>query len=93
MAKKSIGESDETRLKKKIAATMKEEKKLSGDPATRSLRKRLKRVQRKRRALSSRKKHAAGRKQKRKPSGLLIQDLMPAPFPCVTKEDSYGTSW
>ena len=60
MAKKSTGESDETRLKKKIAATVKDEKNLSGDPATRSLRKRLKRVQRKR-ALSLRKKHAAGK--------------------------------
>jgi len=66
MAKKSLGESDETRLKKKIAATMKAEKKLSGDPATRSLRKRLKRVQRKRRALSSRKKHAAGKEAEKK---------------------------
>jgi ABC-type phosphate transport system auxiliary subunit len=62
MAKKSTGESDETRLKKKISATMKkDEKNLSGDPATRSLRKRLKRVQRKRRAVSLRKKHAAGK--------------------------------
>lgn len=66
MAKKSTGESDETRLKKKIAATVKDEKKLSGDPATRSLRKRLKRVQRKRRALSSRKKHAAGNEAQKK---------------------------
>ena len=61
MAKKSTGESDETRLKKKIEATVKDEKNLSGDPVTRSLRKRLKRVQRKRRALSLRKKHAAGK--------------------------------
>lgn len=66
MAKKPTGESDETRLKKKIAATVKDEKKLSGDPATRSLRKRLKRVQRKRRALSSRKKHAAGNEAEKK---------------------------
>jgi ABC-type phosphate transport system auxiliary subunit len=61
MAKKSTGESDETRLKKKISATKTDAKNLSGDPATRSLRKRLKRVQRKRRALSLRKKHAAGK--------------------------------
>lgn len=66
MAKKPTGESDETRLKKKIAATVKDEKKLSGDPATRSLRKRLKRVQRRRRALSSRKKHAAGNEAEKK---------------------------
>lgn len=61
MANKSTAESDESRLKKKIAATLKEKKNLSEDPATRSLRKRLKRVQRKRRALSLRKKHAAGK--------------------------------
>ncbi|MCC6968234.1 MAG: hypothetical protein IT391_18355 [Nitrospira sp.] len=60
MAKKPTGESDEVRLKKKIAANTKDERK-SGDPAVRSLRKRLKRVQRKRRALSLRKKHAAGK--------------------------------
>jgi uncharacterized protein YwgA len=60
MAKKSADESDETRLKKKIAATMKDKQNVTADPATRSLRKRLKRVQRKRRALSLRKKHAAG---------------------------------
>jgi hypothetical protein len=63
MANKPTGESDETRLKKKIAATMKEE---NEDPATRSLRKRLKRVQRKRRALSLRKKHAAGKEAEKK---------------------------
>lgn len=61
MAKKSTDESDETRLKKKIAATMKGKQNVTADPATRSLRKRLKRVQRKRRALSLRKKHAAGK--------------------------------
>ena len=61
MAKKSTDESDETRLKKKIASTNKDQKAVTGDPATRSLRKRLKRVQRKRRALSLRKKHAAGK--------------------------------
>ena len=38
MAKKPTGESDETRLKKKIAVRVKEEKKLSGDSAARSLR-------------------------------------------------------
>ncbi len=66
MAKKPTGESDETRLKKKIAVRVKDEKALSGDPAARSLRKRLKRVQRKRRALSSRKKHAAGKQTETK---------------------------
>ena len=65
MAKKPTGESDEVRLKKKIAANTKDESK-SGDPAMRSLRKRLKRVQRKRRALSLRKKHAAGKQAEAK---------------------------
>ncbi|MBP8116612.1 MAG: hypothetical protein KAY09_02675 [Nitrospira sp.] len=60
MAKKPAGESDEVRLKKKVAARVTQETKLSGDPAARALQKRLKRVQRKRRALSLRKKHAAG---------------------------------
>lgn len=60
MAKKSTAESDEARLKKKIAVRATDEQKVSGDPAARSLRKRLKRVQRKRRAISLRKKHAAG---------------------------------
>ncbi|MCE3223726.1 MAG: hypothetical protein K0S58_1906 [Nitrospira sp.] len=66
MAKKPTGESDETRLKKKIAEAVKDKKNVSGDPAARSLRKRLKRVQRKRRALSSRKKHAAGKETDKK---------------------------
>ncbi|HMU30969.1 MAG: hypothetical protein KF711_18100 [Nitrospira sp.] len=66
MAKKPTGESDEVRLKKKIAVSTKDESK-SGDPAVRSLRKRLKRVQRKRRALVLRKKHAAGKQAEAKP--------------------------
>ncbi|HNC82957.1 MAG TPA: hypothetical protein PK999_07925 [Nitrospira sp.] len=66
MAKKPTGESDEVRLKKKIAASTKDESK-SGVPAVRSLRKRLKRVQRKRRALVLRKKHAAGKQAEAKP--------------------------
>ena len=61
MVKQSTSESDETRLKKKIAATMNEEQESAGGPALRSLRKRLKRVQRKRRAVSSRKKQASGK--------------------------------
>lgn len=65
MAKKSTGESDEVRLKKKIAARSKNEGQPS-DPGVRSLRKRLKRVQRKRRALSLRKKHAAGKQAETK---------------------------
>lgn len=61
MAKKPTGDSDEIRLKKKIATQATDGKKLAEDPAARSLRKRLKRAQRKRRALSLRKKHAAGK--------------------------------
>ncbi len=66
MAKKPTGDSDEIRLKKKISVRANDEKKVSSDPAVRSLRKRLKRVQRKRRALSSRKKHAAGKQTETK---------------------------
>jgi hypothetical protein len=61
MKKRSTGESDELNLKRKIAVKVKDDQKLSGDLGVRSLRKRLKRVQRKRRAISSRKKHAAGK--------------------------------
>ncbi|MEC4890179.1 MAG: hypothetical protein RI101_08995 [Nitrospira sp.] len=60
MAKKTAAESDETRLKKKLSTTGKD--KASGDAAVRALRKRLKREQRRRRALALRKKHAAGSK-------------------------------
>jgi hypothetical protein len=59
MAKKGTSESDETRLKKKLAGLQQKEAG-SGEPAVRSLRKRLKRTQRKRRALALRKKQAAG---------------------------------
>lgn len=58
MPKKQAAESDEVRLKKKIAAKLANE----GDAAMRSLRKRLKREQRRRRALALRKKHASGSK-------------------------------
>ena len=66
MAKKPAGESDEVRLKNKISKQAQGDTKRSGDPAARSLRKRLKRVQRKRRALSLRKKHAAGKQAETK---------------------------
>ena len=66
MAKKQAGESDEIRLKKKIAARAKDDNGASSGPASRSLRKRLKRVQRKRRALALRMKHAAGNKAEAK---------------------------
>lgn len=62
MAKKRAAEPDEVKLKKKIAAKRTNHSNPKGDTALRSLRKRLKREQRKRRALVLRKKHAAGSK-------------------------------
>ena len=58
MAKKKAAESDEARLKKKIAAKVAGHTNPEGDAALRALRKRLKREQRKRRALALRRKHA-----------------------------------
>ena len=68
MAKKTAAESDETRLKKKISATVTGKDKPKGDAAVRALRKRLKREQRRRRALALRRKHAAGSKGEAKPA-------------------------
>ncbi len=62
MAKKRAAEPDEARLKKKIVAKLTSHSNPEGDAAVRSLRKRLKREQRKRRALVLRKKRAAGSK-------------------------------
>ncbi|HJT20800.1 MAG TPA: hypothetical protein VJ746_10030 [Nitrospira sp.] len=63
MAKKAE-ESDEERLKKKIAIKSKDQQAGSEEHvALRALRKRLKRTQRKRRALALRKRHAAGNVQ------------------------------
>jgi hypothetical protein len=62
MAKKTAAESEEVRLKKKVSAMCAGHTNPEGDPALRALRKRLKREQRKRRALAVRKKHAAGSK-------------------------------
>ncbi|HKY70636.1 MAG TPA: hypothetical protein VJL88_01845 [Nitrospira sp.] len=62
MAKKQTAESDETRLKKRIAEKLANHSHPEGDAAMRSLRKRLKREQRKRRALALRRKHAGGSK-------------------------------
>ena len=62
MAKKTAGESEEVRLKKKISAKRAGHSNPEGGAALRALRKRLKREQRKRRALALRKKHAAGSK-------------------------------
>ena len=62
MARKQPGESNEARLKKKITEKLANNSNPQGDAAMRSLRKRLKREQRKRRALALRKKHAGGTK-------------------------------
>lgn len=62
MAKKRAQESDEVKLKKKIATKATNHSNPEGDAAVRSLKKRLKREQRKRRALAQRKKRAAGSK-------------------------------
>ena len=56
MAKKTASESDETRLKKKVAAKVAENKSSKEDEALRSLQKRLRRTQRKRRTVALRKK-------------------------------------
>ena len=62
MAKKTAGESDETRLKKKVAARVTDHKNPKEDEALRSLKKRLRRTQRKRRAIALRKKNSASKK-------------------------------
>lgn len=62
MAKKTAAESDEARLKKKLGGKQTGHDNPKGDQSLRELRKRLKRIQRKRRALALRKKHAAGKK-------------------------------
>jgi hypothetical protein len=63
MAKQKATESEEAKLKKKISAKRAGAGETQGHAALRSLRKRLKREQRKRRALALRKKHAAGTKE------------------------------
>jgi hypothetical protein len=62
MAKHKAAESDEARLKKKIAEKRAGSGNSKEHAAIRALRKRLKREQRRRRALALRKKHAVGTK-------------------------------
>jgi hypothetical protein len=62
MAKKKAAESDEAKLQQKVTAKRTGHNNPKGDAALRALRKRLKREQRKRRALALRRKHAAGSK-------------------------------
>ena len=59
---KNQTDSEEAQLKKKIAQKLANHSNPEGDAAMRSLRKRLKREQRKRRALALRRKHAGGSK-------------------------------
>jgi hypothetical protein len=68
MAKKQPAESDEARLKKKIAQKLTNHSNPEGDGAMRSLRKRLKREQRRRRAMALRRKHAGGDKPAETPA-------------------------
>ncbi len=68
MAKKKAAESDEARLKKKVTAKRTGHSNPKGDATLRALVKRLKREQRKRRALALRKKHAAGSKGEAAPA-------------------------
>ena len=68
MAKrKKLREEDIARLKKKIAERKAKTGKVLGDAALRALRKRLKREQRKRRALAQRLAHAQGKKKEAPP--------------------------
>jgi hypothetical protein len=62
MSKNAQVESDEARLAKKVATRGKDSQGAEQETALRRLKKRLKRVQRKRRAQAIRKKHAAGKK-------------------------------
>jgi hypothetical protein len=61
MAKKTPAETDESRLKKKVAERLQGHSNPEGDAGLRALRKRLKRSQRRRRAAAIRKTHAAGK--------------------------------
>ena len=61
MAKKTMLEADEARLKKKVVERRPKTEDSAADVILRRLSKRLKRLQRKRRALALRKRHAAGK--------------------------------
>ncbi len=65
--KKTPFEENIARLKKKIAERKAKTGKVLGDAALRTLRKRLKREQRKRRALAQRLAHAQGKKKEAPP--------------------------
>jgi hypothetical protein len=62
MAKKTPLETDMARLQKKVAEQRTAAESTEGNPKLRSLHKRLKRAQRKKRRLTARKRHAMGKK-------------------------------
>lgn len=62
MAKKTLVETDEARLKKKVRERLIGTENPEGNAALRALHKRLKRAQRKRRSLVIRLRHATGKK-------------------------------
>lgn len=66
--KKSPDEADLTRLKAKVAERKKAAANAEGDAALRSLHKRLKRIQRKKRGLAMRLARAQGKKKEVKPA-------------------------
>lgn len=66
--KKSAVETDITRLKGKVTERKKAAANTTGDAAFRSLHKRLKRAQRKKRALAMRLAHAQGKKKEVQPA-------------------------
>lgn len=66
--KKTPVQADIARMKTKLTERSKASAKPDGDPALRDLRKRLKRAQRKLRALALRKAHASGKKAEAKPA-------------------------
>ena len=61
MAKQTMLEADEAKLKKKVGEKLAATDNPEADAALRSLHKRLKRAQRKRRRLAARKRHAMGK--------------------------------
>lgn len=78
MAKKKAPlETDIKRLKEKVGARKAKTENAEGDASLRALHKRLKRVQRKKRALTSRLARAQGKKKEIKPAAA------PAPAPAV----------
>lgn len=62
MARRTPAETDEARLKKKVSTRLAATENPEGNAALRALHKRLKRTQRKRRALAARHRHAMGKK-------------------------------